>query len=418
MNSAAWTEGKYQKVASLRKSGLSWVDIAESLGGVSADAVRLRLRRWGLSEDESPVAVTESDDGFVASSSKSAELRTLNQLIAECEIPVGTEVELERVRYNKWPIGALVDGDILKEPLFQVRADFKRIGLVGDFRAAAEKILQKMEGHSPAYTPVERSISEKPSLLVLSPADLHVGMLARALETGNEYNVSAATVVVHAAVEEALAKASPYNITEILVVLGNDILHSDRTDGGSGGKTTRGTTVDVSDRWPMVFEAVLDILVTILDRCRLVAKTRGVMVPGNHDEQMGWVMGKVLQAWYREDGEVTIECPMSPRSYVEWNGVLLGLTHGHGTKLAELPLLMATEEPEAWGRCQWWAWLTGHKHAARLEEKLMVRIHQMPSLAPEDYWHVWKGYRHRRVMEALLFSEGNYEGTFSVSAAR
>ena len=61
----------------------------------------------------------------------------------------------------------------------------------------------------------------------MDPADVHIGKLASAFETGEDYNSQIAVKRVHDGIEGILQKAHGFNIDKILFIGGNDILHVD-----------------------------------------------------------------------------------------------------------------------------------------------------------------------------------------------
>lgn len=90
-----------------------------------------------------------------------------------------------------------------------------------------DEIVESMKSHALTYTiPLTNETSE-PHLLVIDPADIHIGKLARAIETGDEFNSSIAVDRILQGVSGLLNKASGFNIDKILFVIGNDILHTD-----------------------------------------------------------------------------------------------------------------------------------------------------------------------------------------------
>ena len=52
----------------------------------------------------------------------------------------------------------------------------------------AEDLIKELQEYSPKYPTIKRSKSKDGHLLVLDPADIHVGKLCSILETGKEYN--------------------------------------------------------------------------------------------------------------------------------------------------------------------------------------------------------------------------------------
>ena len=64
-------------------------------------------------------------------------------------------------------------------------------------------------------------------LLVINPADIHIGKYANALETGEEYDCETAVKRVLEGVQGLIDKAKGFDIDKVLFCIGNDILHTD-----------------------------------------------------------------------------------------------------------------------------------------------------------------------------------------------
>lgn len=79
-------------------------------------------------------------------------------------------------------------------------------------------------------------------MAVISLADLHIGALSWGPETGSPYDVAIAERLAGEAMAlNMLRKIAVWNPERILFILGNDLLHTDKTIDGKGGSTTRGT---------------------------------------------------------------------------------------------------------------------------------------------------------------------------------
>ena len=90
-----------------------------------------------------------------------------------------------------------------------------------------ENLIKSLKEHSPKYTKIKRKKSSDGHLLVIDPADIHVGKLCSAMETGEAYNSEIAVQRVKEGVQGILDKSSGFNIDSILFIGGNDILHID-----------------------------------------------------------------------------------------------------------------------------------------------------------------------------------------------
>jgi hypothetical protein len=151
------------------------------------------------------------------------------------------------------------------------------------------------------------------------------------------------------------------------------------------------------------------LMVEFIDILRGVAPVEILLTAGNHDFKLSHVLLEYLGAYYRscEDVEV-IKCHKF-RQYYEYGENLMGFTHGDGTKLSELPYLMAREAPDFWSRTKHRFFFTGHLHHEMVKDFNGVKVYQMPSLSGSDRWHHQHGFEgSNRALQAYLIhpSEG------------
>lgn len=305
--------------------------------------------------------------------------------------------------------------------LFHVRARLKRRPGFDVLKAKGEALLEMIEAHAPSYAAIHRPSTTPDHLLEISPFDLHVGKLAWDKETGEDYDSEIAIRRLMWAANDALYKAQAFEPGMIVIPIGNDLFHSDSPDGA----TTKGTRLDVDTRHSKMFVLAEEAMISVIDRARQVAKVKVLVVPGNHDRDTCFKLGRVLNAWYRKAGDVDIDVSPKLRKYLRWGTVGLGFTHGNEEKLADLPLIMATEEAEMWAETSHREWHIGHRH--KKEETRYtagdsfkgVRVRVLPSLSSADAWHYRKGYvGELPTMESYIWSASRgYVGHFSHTQA-
>src|SRR5690606_18315836 len=121
-------------------------------------------------------------------------------------------------------------------------------------------------------------------LLVIDPADVHIGKLADSFETGEDYNSQIAVQRVREGVEGILDKTKCFGVDKILFVGGNDILHVDTPKN----TTTSGTTQDSDSIWYKNFLTAKQLYVEVLMRLLKVADVHFVFNPSNHDYMSGF----------------------------------------------------------------------------------------------------------------------------------
>lgn len=233
-------------------------------------------------------------------------------------------------------------------------------------------------------------------------ADVHVGKLAWKLETlSDNYDTNISTAIVEEAVE-TLIQRLPTDIEydEIVLPLGNDLLHTDNT----AQTTTAGTQMDVDGRFHKTFLVVRKLMTRIIVRLREIAPVKVIMVPGNHDELSVWHLGDSLECLFANDPEVTVVNDPAKRKYYEHGKVMLMFTHGNTGKLADYPITMATEQPEMFGRTKFREVHTGDKHQEALQEIHGVKVRIFGALSATDAWHSNQFYTGmQRTATAMVF---------------
>ena len=140
-----------------------------------------------------------------------------------------------------------------------------------------EDIQSLIENYSPKYPTIKRVKGEH--LLVINPADIHIGKLGVALETGDDYNTEIAYNRVLEGVTGLISKAQGFSIDRVLFCVGNDILHIDNVYN----TTTAGTPQDADGKWWQHFEVALKLYVKCVEILREVAPVDVVHSMSNHD---------------------------------------------------------------------------------------------------------------------------------------
>jgi len=80
-----------------------------------------------------------------------------------------------------------------------------------------EDLIKDLKKYSPKFPAIKRTPCKDGHLLVVDPADIHIGKLARAIE-GEEYDTSIAVRRVKEGVQGILDKSSGWNIDKILFI--------------------------------------------------------------------------------------------------------------------------------------------------------------------------------------------------------
>lgn len=291
-----------------------------------------------------------------------------------------------------------------------------------DLRGLIEKSLLEQRKESFKSYP-HRPASGGTNLLVVDLADVHVGKLCVESEVGYHYDRDRA---IHRMVEGTrtlLAKARGHEVGRILLILGNDILHTDN----ARGQTTSGTPQDTSGSIYQMYSGALLGYIQVAEMLAEHAPVDLLYVPSNHDQLMGWALsGAVALALKNHPRVSSSDYNLSAlsRKYYRFEKNLIGLTHGHGEKEKDLYSLMMTEaraHVTACGHRYWYRHHTHHKSRSRggverekdhigmtimssgnqlLEGDVEIEVVRSPS--PPDNWHSLHGYVNRQAVECFI----------------
>jgi hypothetical protein len=226
-------------------------------------------------------------------------------------------------------------------------------------------------------------------LLVIDPADVHIGKLATSFETGEDYNNQIAVQRVREGVDGLLQKSKGFAIDKILFVGGNDILHIDTPKR----TTTSGTDQDTDGMWYTNFLIAKELYIEVLTKLIEVADVHFVFNPSNHDYTHGFFLADVIQTYFKDCKNITFDCSIAHRKYYVYNQNLIGTTHGDGGKMDNLPLTMAHESP-AWSSCKHKYIYIHHFHHKISKDYMSVCVEALRSPSGTDSWHHRNQYQH------------------------
>lgn len=266
----------------------------------------------------------------------------------------------------------------------------------------ADRIIGEMKGHAPKY-PLVKPVKAAKHLVVINPADVHIGKLCSAWETGDEYNENIARERVIGGVNSLIEKAKIFGIGKILTVIGNDILHTDNAKS----TTTSGTFQDTNIMWYDAFTFAFKLYIEVIETLAKVAPVHIAYNPSNHDYVSGFMLAQSVQAWFSRHKGITFDVSPAHRKYVTFGQNIIGLTHGDGAKVQDLPLLMAHESQD-WNNCRHRYVYTNHIHHKSSKDIMSVNVESFRSPSGTDSWHHRNGHQHSpKAIEAFIHHFNN-----------
>lgn len=267
------------------------------------------------------------------------------------------------------------------------------------YEEVRDEIVESMQEYAPVYPVIERKILTDPHLLVIDPADIHIGKLCSSFETGEDYDNQIAVKRVREGVRGILLKSQPWNIDRILYIVGNDKLHIDTPKR----TTTSGTPQDTDGMWYDNFIIAKRLDIEMIEMLLTIAPVHVQYDPSNHDYMNGFFLADTISSWFSKCPDVTFDITMAHRKYFNYGENLIGSTHGDGAKTTDLPLLMAQEAPLYWAKCKHRYIYTHHLHHKVSKDYGSVCIEMLRSASGTDSWHHRNGYQHApKAVEAFI----------------
>jgi hypothetical protein len=237
--------------------------------------------------------------------------------------------------------------------------------------------------------------------------DHHLGMLAWDKETGEDYDLKIGESLLMQAADYLIAGSPPCG--RAAVVFLGDFMHYDSFEPVT---PTSRNQLDADSRFPkMVRTAVRSMRYLIEAAARKHDIVDVVVEIGNHDLSSSIFLMECLFNIYEDNPRINIDTSPKHYHYLEFGNCLIGVHHGHGTKMQNLPLIMATDMPEAWGRSKYRYWWTGHIHSSKTQAATSAQdfsgctVESFRILAPMDAWAHQKGYRSHRDMKAIILNK-------------
>ena len=251
------------------------------------------------------------------------------------------------------------------------------------------EIVADMQAYAPVYPNIYYPENKEGHLLIIDPADIHIGKLCSSIETGDEYDEQIAVQRVREGVNGILSKAQGFCIDKILLVIGNDILHVDTPKN----TTTAGTFQDTSLMWYDAFLMAKQIYIETIEKLITIAPVHIQYDPSNHDYTNGFFLADTLKSWFSKCENITFNVSPAHRKYTVYFQNLIGSTHGDGAKEQDLPLLMAHEAKD-WSSCKHKYIYTHHIHHKKSKDYMGVCVESLRSASGTDSWHHRNGYQH------------------------
>jgi hypothetical protein len=250
-----------------------------------------------------------------------------------------------------------------------------------------DECIKEVKEYAPKYHAIETVKSKDAHLLVIDIADLHIGKLATAFETGEDYNSQIAVKRAKDGLQGILNKSEGFYIDKVLFVAGNDILHTDNTKR----TTTAGTPQDTDGMWYDNFLMAKNLYIELLEKLISFAEVEVVYNPSKPRLTHGFFLMQLIEAHF-SNSSIRFNVDLKHRKAFKYGNNLIGTTHGDGAKIENLPLLLATEFPILWSKTKHRYIYSHHVHHKTSKDFIGVTFETLRSPSGSDSWHHKNGY--------------------------
>ncbi|QTN02454.1 hypothetical protein GTN27_04405 [Ochrobactrum sp. EEELCW01] len=294
-------------------------------------------------------------------------------------------------------VSALVDADgNVKQQWLKTGMDPNALDIV----EAVRDVISDYAGAS--HLIPEPDVAHENTFTVIPLPDWHIGLMAWARETGENYDLKIARETIMQAMVSVINQ-SPPSSHAIILGLG-DMLHF---DGYEPVTSRSGNFLDADGRYPKVLRTALDMVRSTVDLALQKFRTVEVRIlPGNHDDQSAVALSLAFSLFYENNERVTFDDSPSRFWWKRIGKVFLGATHGDKTKMRDLPLVMAADNPHDWADSTYRRIYCGHIHHESAIEEGGVLVTSLRSPVAKDAYHSFSKYRSGRSV---------YSDTYDVS---
>lgn len=254
---------------------------------------------------------------------------------------------------------------------------------------AAERQVELMkaviEGMKSEITPVApvkavRAKRDDKLLNLYTVSDFHLGMLAWADESGDDWDMKIAEDLFSRWFDAAFQKA-PDAGTGVINLLG-DLAHFDSLDAVTPAS---GHILDADTRYQKLVRYMIRMVRRVVDMALTKHKTvRLLIVQGDHDESgMIW-LAEMFSTLYGNEPRVFVDTSPDVYKMVQHGKTTLFFHHGHKARFDAIEPIMIAKFRKAFGESVYSYAHVGHLHHQKIVESRNMIVEQHRTLAAKD----------------------------------
>lgn len=259
------------------------------------------------------------------------------------------------------------------------------IGLIPDYEGKKKEYFEYLD-----IKPF--TFDNKQKLAVVNLYDAHLDKLPVKSTCGVESTLEENCNIFLGTIDKICIEIVKNNVDDIIFPVGNDLFHTN----GFNSQTKKGTQIEYYGSPEDSYYAICNTITEAIVRLAVVAKhgVKVIMVKGNHDEDKITTLGYWLEKLF-QGTNVEVDFLRKQRKYIQFGENLIGFAHGdkEKSKIAQLPLIMATEAKTMWGNTTHRKMYLGDLHHGfeyqflKAKDQPGVEVEYLRSVGTTDTWH-------------------------------
>lgn len=274
-----------------------------------------------------------------------------------------------------------------------------------DAERQVELMKAVIEGMKSEITPVSpvkavRAKRDDKLLNLYTVSDFHLGMLAWADESGDDWDMKIAEDLFSRWFDAAFQKA-PDAGTGVINLLG-DLAHFDSLDAVTPAS---GHVLDADTRYQKLVRYMIRMVRRVVGMALVKHKNvRLLIVQGNHDESgMIW-LAEMFSTLYDNEPRVFVDTSPDVYKMVQHGKTTLFFHHGHKARFDAIEPVMIAKFRKAFGESVYSYAHVGHLHHQKIVESRNMIVEQHRTLAAKDAYASRGGWMSGRSANVITYS--------------
>lgn len=247
--------------------------------------------------------------------------------------------------------------------------------------------------------PPKKRLNEK-LLNLYTVSDFHLGMLAWADESGDDWDMKIAEDLFSKWFDAAFQKAPDAGVG-VINLLG-DFAHFDSLDAVT---PSSGHVLDADTRYQKLVRYMIRMVRRVVNMALVKHKSvRLLIVQGNHDESgMIW-LAEMFNTLYDNEPRVFVDTSADVYKMVQHGKTTLFFHHGHKARFDAIEPVMIAKFRKAFGESVYSYAHVGHLHHQKIVESRNMIVEQHRTLAAKDAYASRGGWMSGRSANVITYS--------------